>query len=89
MKTIQDDKEAMKAMYERVLVSGLRDNKLKMYFLSASLKGQSYDMGRMMAFSPGWLENQLSGCTYLTNAICNSFKDNFMTSAFVKPEIYG
>ena len=43
----------------------------------------------MMVFLLGWLENQLSGCTYLTNAICNSFKDNFMTSAFVKPEIYG
>jgi hypothetical protein len=56
MKTIQDDKDAMKDMYARVLKSGLRDEKLKMYFLSASLKGQSYDMGRMMAFSPGWLE---------------------------------
>ena len=58
MKTIQEDKEAMVSMYERVLASGLRDKKLNMYFLSASLKGQSYDMGRMMAFSPGWLENQ-------------------------------
>mmetsp|Transcript_19121 Transcript_19121/g.31682 ORF Transcript_19121/g.31682 Transcript_19121/m.31682 type:complete len:1223 (-) Transcript_19121:156-3824(-) len=58
MKTIQDDKEKMKDMYQRVLTSGLRDEKLNMYFLSASLKGQSYDMGRMMAFSPGWLENQ-------------------------------
>jgi hypothetical protein len=58
MKTIQDDQEKMKDMYERVLTSGLRDNDLKMYYLSASLKGQSYDMGRQMAFAPGWLENQ-------------------------------
>ena len=29
-----------------------------MYFLSASLTGQSYDMGRQIAFAPGWLENQ-------------------------------
>jgi hypothetical protein len=29
-----------------------------MYTISASLKGQSFDMGRMMAFSPGWLENE-------------------------------
>jgi hypothetical protein len=28
------------------------------YTVSASLKGQSHDMGRMIAFSPGWLENQ-------------------------------
>ena len=58
MKTIKDDKEAMRDLYGKVLVSGLRDKELKSYFLSASLKGQSYNMGRMMAFSPGWLENQ-------------------------------
>ena len=58
MKTIQDDQDKMKDMYDRVLKSGLRDTKLKMYFLSASLKGQSYDMGRQMSFAPGWLENQ-------------------------------
>jgi hypothetical protein len=58
MKTIQDDPVKMKDMYDRVLTSGLRDTVLNMYFLSASLKGQSYDMGRQIAFSPGWLENQ-------------------------------
>lgn len=58
MKTIQDDKDRMQDIYERVLESGLRDKQLKMYFLSASLKGQSYDMGRQIAFAPGWLENQ-------------------------------
>jgi hypothetical protein len=58
MKTIQDDKEKMKEMYQNVLNSGLRDHELKMYFLSASLEGQTYDMGRQIAFAPGWLENQ-------------------------------
>jgi hypothetical protein len=58
MKTIQDDKDKMKDMYDRVLHSGLRDTKLNMYFLSASLKGQTFDMGRQIAFAPGWLENQ-------------------------------
>jgi hypothetical protein len=58
MKTIQDDEKKMTDMYERVLTSGLRDEKLKMYYLSASLEGQSYDMGRQIAFAPGWLENQ-------------------------------
>ena len=57
-KTVIDDKDALREMYGKVKESGLRDEELKMYFLSASLKGQSYDMGRMMAFSPGWLENQ-------------------------------
>jgi hypothetical protein len=58
MKTIEDDSEKMVDMYNRVLNSGLRDDVLKMYFLSASLQGQSYDMGRQIAFAPGWLENQ-------------------------------
>ncbi|CAB9529776.1 expressed unknown protein [Seminavis robusta] len=58
MKTIQDDQDKMKDLYQRVLKSGLRDTELKMYFLSATLKGQTYDIGRQIAFAPGWLENQ-------------------------------
>jgi len=58
LKTVSDDKDAVLEMYEKVKNSGLRDNELGMYYVSASLKGQSYDMGRMMAFTPGWLENQ-------------------------------
>lgn len=58
MKLIKDDEEKMEDMYNKVLNSGLRDEGLNMYYLSADLTGQSYDMGRMMAFSAGWLENQ-------------------------------
>merc|ERR1711971_269450 len=58
MKTIQDKEDEMEDMYNRVLTSGLRDTELQMYFLSASLEGQTYDMGRQIAFAPGWLENQ-------------------------------
>ena len=57
MKTITTDKAGLQDMYQRVYTSGLRDEKLKMYKLSGDLTGQSYDMGRMMAFTPGWLEN--------------------------------
>jgi hypothetical protein len=53
-----DDTTAVSDIYQKVKGSGLRDDELGMYYVSASLKGQSYDMGRMMAFSPGWLENQ-------------------------------
>ena len=56
MKTVGREKAT--SIYNAVKNSGLRDNQLKMYTLSSSLVGQSYDMGRMMAFSPGWLENQ-------------------------------
>ena len=57
-KTIQSDVADMSNVYEKVLNSGLRDSELNAYYISASLKGQNPSMGRMMAFSPGWLENQ-------------------------------
>lgn len=56
MKTVEKDEA--QSIYERVKNSGLHDKQLGMYTLSSSLVGESYDMGRMMAFSPGWLENQ-------------------------------
>lgn len=56
MKTV--DKKTAEAMYNAVKKSGLRDEALRMYTISSSLVGQSYDLGRMMGFSPGWLENQ-------------------------------
>jgi len=46
------------AVYNKVKASGLYDKGLNAFTVSASLVGQSIDMGRMMAFSPGWLENQ-------------------------------
>lgn len=58
MKTIQDDIEKLTDTYDRVLDSGLRDKELGMYFLSESLAGETYDIGRQIAFAPGWLENQ-------------------------------
>lgn len=58
MKTIQDDGDLMTDAYQKVLKSGLRDEELNMYYLSASLAGETYDMGRQIAFAPGWLENQ-------------------------------
>merc|ERR1711971_1454901 len=56
MKTL--DAEEAVSIYDAVKRSGLRDEDLKMYTLSSSLVGQSYNMGRMAGFSPGWLENQ-------------------------------
>lgn len=56
MKTV--GKSTASQIYQKVRVSPLRDEGLKMYTISASLKGQSFDMGREMAFAAGWLENQ-------------------------------
>ena len=57
LKTIDDEKEALN-VHKRVGKSPLRDEGLGMFTISASLKGSSFDMGRMMAFTPGWLENE-------------------------------
>ena len=100
MKIIKDDKEKMQDMYQRVLTSGLRDEGLKMYFLSASLKGQSYDMGRQMAFAPGWLENQsiwmhMSYKYYLQLLRGNLYEEFFSevkgggVLPFMDPDVYG
>jgi hypothetical protein len=100
MKTIIDDQEKMADMYERVLGSGLRDTKLKMYFLSASLQGQSYDMGRQIAFSPGWLENQSiwmhMSYKYYLQLLRGRLYDQFFSEMkgggilpFMDPDVYG
>lgn len=58
MKTVRTTQDA-NAIYRYVREeSGLRDHDLSMYTVSANLHGQSIDMGRTMAFPPGWAENQ-------------------------------
>ena len=52
------DKDQSADLYRIVRSSPLRDEGLGMYTISASLEGQSFDLGREMAFAPGWLENQ-------------------------------
>lgn len=100
MKTIQDNKKKMTDMYERVLTSGLRDEKLKMYFVSASLTGQSYDMGRQIAFPPGWLENQSiwmhMSYKYYLQLLRGKLYDQFFSEfkgggilPYMDPDVYG
>jgi hypothetical protein len=71
-----------------------------MYFLSADLTGQSYDMGRMMAFAAGWLENQSiwmhMSYKYYLQLIRGKLYDQFYSEMrgggmlpFMDPEIYG
>jgi len=97
MKTL--DKENATSIYNAVKKSGLRDEKLGMYTLSSSLVGQSYDMGRMMAFSPGWLENQSvwthMSYKYYLELLRKGMYDDFFTEMesgmlpFIEPKKYG
>jgi hypothetical protein len=100
MKTIQDDVDSTEDVYDKVMNSGLRDDGLKMYTISASLKGQSFDMGRMMAFSPGWLENESiwlhMSYKYYLQLIRGKLYDQFFSEMkgggmlpFMDPDVYG
>jgi hypothetical protein len=70
-----------------------------MYSISGSLKGMSFEVGRMMAFAPGWLENQsiwlhMSYKFYLEmlrNKLYDDFFNELSTGlvAFMDPKVYG
>jgi len=99
MKTVIDDKTKLTDMYERILTSGLRDDGIKMYKVSACLKGQSYDMGRQMAFAPGWLENESvwvhMGYKYYLQLLRGKLYDQFFSEyrggilPYMDKDVYG
>jgi len=99
MKTM-DSTEKIRSLYNNVKASGLRDEELKMYFISADLTGQSFDMGRMMAFASGWLENHsiwvhMSYKYYLELIRAGLFEEMFSEMKgggmlpFMDPSVYG
>ena len=52
------DKATRQDVFQRTKASDIYDQALKMFKLSESLETMGQDVGRMKAFSPGWLENQ-------------------------------
>ena len=57
LKTV-DGVELKREVYANTKASEMYDTELKMFKISGSLKNMQQDIGRMMAFSPGWLENE-------------------------------
>jgi hypothetical protein len=57
LKIVQDP-EVKRSIYRAVRASNLLDQELQMFQICESLEGLSQEIGRMMAFAPGWLENQ-------------------------------
>ncbi len=55
---IEEDLADARALYGRVKGSPLYDRKLAMYKVNAPLEGESHEIGRCRAFTPGWLENE-------------------------------
>jgi len=86
-------------IHQRVKASGIFDTKLKMYKTSASLEQENHEIGRIKAFTPGWLEREsvFLHMTYkyllglLTAGLYDDFfeamKTNFVP--FMDPSVYG
>ena len=55
---ISGTREAKRELYRKVRESDLYDKVLGMYKVNASLRKESYELGRATAFTPGWLENE-------------------------------
>ena len=99
LKTVRSKDEA-KAIYDAVRDSPLRDMKLSMYTISASLKGQSPEIGRASALPPGWLENQSISLhmsyKYFRELLRHGLHEEFFTEMesggmlpFLDPKVYG
>lgn len=92
----QDEKNEV---FDRVQNSGLYDRKLHMYKVNESLNGVSYEAGRALAFTPGWLENESIWLhmeykyllELLKNGLYKEFSVAFRDAAipFQDPRVYG
>ena len=87
------------ALYETAKKGPLYDRKLKMYRVNASLKDESYELGRCKAFTPGWLENESIWLhmeykfllELLRNGLAGAFYKEMehVLIPFQKPQVYG
>jgi len=57
MKTLNDPQQA-KELYDRIKKTELYDKTTQMYQTSVSLDSEGHEIGRMRAFTPGWLERE-------------------------------
>ncbi len=90
---------AARELHCRVKASDLYDRKLGMFVTNASLAGCSHEIGRLRAFTPGWLENQSvflhMAYKYLLELLRAGLRDEFFAGLrtglvpFFDPAVYG
>lgn len=92
-------KEEAFDIYQKVKKTGLYDQKHKFYQTSVSLENESFEIGRLKAFTPGWLERESNflHMTYkyllgllkagLYETFYEEIKSNY--TCFMDPKIYG
>ncbi len=90
---------AKRKMVEKLRQSALYDRALRMYKVNAPLAGVSYEAGRALSFTPGWLENESIWLhmeyKYLLELLKNGMYDIFSEALhdaavpFLNPQQYG
>ena len=93
------DKEALRKMHERIKGSEIYDKPLDMYKTSECLNNESHEIGRIRAFTKGWLERESNFLhmtyKYLLGLIKAGLYDEFYEAietnlvCFMDPEKYG
>jgi hypothetical protein len=96
---IEDDIARARDLYRRVEASPLHDRKLGMYKTNASLAACSHEIGRLRAFTPGWLENESvflhMAYKYLLEVLRAGLHEEFFAEMrcglvpFLEPATYG
>ena len=94
-----DGQAKKREAYEKVRMSPLYDQKLKMYKVNASIEEVTFEVGRAKAFTPGWLENESIWLhmeyKYLLELIKNDLHEEFhkdfktMCIPFLDFKVYG
>ncbi|MCR3906438.1 MAG: cellobiose phosphorylase [Tenericutes bacterium] len=92
-------KEEAKQIYKNVKQTGLYDRKLKFYQTSVSLEDYDHEIGRIRAFTQGWLERESNflHMTYkyllglLKSGLYEEFFEEIKTNytCFMDPKVYG
>jgi hypothetical protein len=96
---ILDDKQEAERVHSQVMKSPLYDQPLEMFRVCTSLAGETHEIGRARAFTPGWLENESifthMSYKYLLALLQAELYDEFFTH-FPKalppnmdPQVYG
>ena len=98
LRVARDAKQA-KRIYQGVKASELYDQKLKMYKLNVPLVKESYEIGRIKIFTPGWLENESiflhMHYKFLFEVMRSGLAEEFFSEmkhgivAFLDPQVYG
>jgi len=96
---ISNDKEYNQKMYKNIKASGIYDEVLNMYKTSDDLDGSSFEIGRIKAFSKGWLERESNflHMSYkylyglLKSGMYEEFYEDIKTNVvcFMDPSVYG